>query len=169
MIFSFNAIFEKSHCRLLFFTAIAITCGFFILYSCGNNSPKDSVTHITDEQYNRAQQEIPIDSIVGAYLRLDKSRYDFGKIRSKRTPKIEIEFGVENMGKTPLVFFKADVSCGCMSVNYPKAPIFAGEKAKLTVTIDTRNQIGIFNKPVFIKTNADNDIVLIRILGEIEK
>ena len=76
---------------------------------------------------------------------------------------------MENVGNLPLVILKSDVSCGCMSVDYPKLPFFSGEKAKLIVTIDTKNQIGVFNKPIFIKSNAVNDIVLIRILGEIVK
>ncbi|MCL2738120.1 MAG: DUF1573 domain-containing protein [Bacteroidales bacterium] len=160
---------RKVRHRLLFFTAMATVCVFFAPQSCGNSNTKESVTRITDGQCYIVQQETPIDSIVGAYLCLDKSRYDFGKIRSKRTPKIAIEFEVANLGKAPLVILKADVFCGCMSVDYPKAPIFPQGRAKLTVTIDTKNQIGVFNKPVFIKSTADNDIVTIRILGEIEK
>jgi len=140
-----------------------------ILFSCQYRNTKDNAVHVLDEQYRILQQETPVDSIVGAYLHLDRIRHNFGIISSKKMPKITIEFEMENKGKIPLVILKADVSCGCMTVNYPKTPIFATQKAILTVTINTKNQIGIFNKPIFVKTNAENDVVLIRILGEIQK
>jgi len=107
------------------------------LFSCGHNSIKESITFIADEQ-STMRQDIPTDSIKGAYLSLDANRYDFGTIRSKETSEIVIEFEVENLGKIPLVIFKADVSCGCMSVDYPKVPVFPNKREKLRVTIDTK-------------------------------
>jgi len=144
---------------------------FFIIFiqSCQYRNIDDSGIHIKDKQYNIVKQEISMDSIVGPYLRLDKNKYDFGKIRSKKTPEIIVEFEMENQGISPLVILKVDVSCSCMKVNSPKAPILHREKAVLKVTIDTKNQKGMFNKAIFIKSNAENDIVLIRILGEIQK
>ena len=162
--------YKKLYHRLLFFAAIVAICGLLSLQSCRSGNTKNGVVHTTDEQYNiTAQPEISLDSITGAFLRLDKSRHDFGTIRIKKTPKITIEFEIDNLGKSPLVILKADVSCACMSVDYPKMPVSPGDRAKLTVTINTKNQRGVFNKPVFIKSNADNDVVLIRILGKIEK
>ena len=138
-----------------------------LLCQCSNS--KNGAVHVSGEQDSIIQQEISVDSIVGAYLYLERNRHNFGRISSKKTPNITIEFEMVNKGKISLVILKADVSCGCMTVNYPKTPIFVDEKAILTVTINTKNQIGIFNKPIFIKTNAENDVVLIRILGEIQK
>ena len=112
-------------------------------------------------------QEIPAESIIGAYLRINENRYDFGKIKRNEVPQMDIEFEVENIGKTPLLIFKADVSCNCLSVDYPISPIHPEGKAKLVVSIDTEAQEGVFNKTVFVRSNADNDIVLIRIVGEI--
>ena len=137
--------------------------------SCHSRIRKNSITHIKDEQYEIVQQEILMDDIEDAYLHLDKTMYDFGKIRIKKTPKITIELEIENQGMLPLVILKTDVSCGCMSVDFPKLPILSKEKEKLTVTIVTKDQVGVFNKPIFIKSNAVNDVVLIRILGEIVK
>lgn len=82
---------------------------------------------------------------------------------------MDIDFEIKNSGKLPLVIAKTDVSCGCLSVDCPKDPILPGKKTRLTVHIDTRAQEGRFNKTVFIKSNADNDVELIRIIGEINK
>lgn len=112
---------------------------------------------------------INCDSIKGAYLLLSMEKYDFGRIKKKKAQNITIEFEMENIGKKPMVIIKSDVSCGCLSVDFPKEPILAGHKAKLRVMIDLKNQGGLFNKSVFIKSNAENDVVLLRILGEVQK
>lgn len=114
-------------------------------------------------------QEVQVDSIKGAYLKVDKKQHNFGEISRRKMPKISVEFIVENIGKMPLLIFKTDVSCGCLSVDYPIAPIRSGEKVKLTVNVDTKSQEGMFNKAIFIKSNANNDLELIRIRGAIKK
>lgn len=149
---------------------ILIAACLLLLQSCKNSNVSNNVNVTTNEQSELlVRLEIPLDSINGAYLRLDKNRHDFGKVSRKKTPDIPMEFEIENLGKIPLLILKADVSCGCLSVDYPKAPIHPGEKAKLTVNVDTKAQEGVFNKTVFLKSNADNDVELIRILGEVKK
>lgn len=123
-----------------------------------NDSSSNEITKTT----------ITTDSIEGAYLALDKTKYDFGKIKRKKTPYLTIDFEIENIGKKPLVILKTDVSCGCISVECPKEPILPNKKTKLTLTIDTKNQNGVFNKTVFLKSNAENDVVLVRIIGEVK-
>ncbi len=144
--------------------------GLLTIQSCGSKNAKNGMNVGMGEQSEQSvRQTVPWDSINGAYLHLDRKRYDFGKISRKKMPDIPIEFEIENIGKDPLVILKADVSCGCLSVNYPKAPIRPGENAKLIVNVDTKAQEGRFNKIIFIKSNADNDVELIRILGEVKK
>lgn len=109
------------------------------------------------------------DSIKGAFLKPENTTYDFGKVSRKNSPNIAIKIEVENVGKHPLVIIKGDVSCGCLSVEFPKRPIMMGEKAQLIVNVDTKSQAGLFNKSIFIKSNADNDVVLIRITGEVKE
>ena len=137
-----------------------------VIQSCGHVDVTKKFA-VVDKQVSC--QHVLSDRNQGAYLSLDKMRYDFGKINRGKTPHISIDFEVENLGKTPLLIIKADVSCGCLSVEYPKAPIRPGEKSKLTVNVDTKAQAGIFDKNVFIKSNADNDVEFIRITGEVKK
>lgn len=149
---------------------ILLILGLLAIQSCRNSNVKNVADVVMSEQSKQViQQEIPMDSISGPYLRLDKNRHNFGKIYRDNTLHIPIEFGIENIGKYPLVINKADVSCGCLSVDYPKAPIRPGEKAKLIVNVNTKSQEGMFNKTVFLKSNADNDVELIRIVGEVKK
>lgn len=117
----------------------------------------------------KAEKEVLNKNFTGAHLGLNKKHHDFGKIDRNKNPYLEIDFEIENQGKSPLVITKTDVSCGCLSVDCSKEPILPGKKTKLIVRVDTRAQEGAFNKPVFIQSNADNDLELIRIVGEVDK
>lgn len=148
---------------------IPIILCFLFLYACRNNTAnKVNKSVIDTSSLVKNIPELNIDTIEGAYLKLDKKKYDFGKIIRNTLPAVRINFEVFNSGKSPLIIHKVDVSCGCLSVDFPQQPILSGEKAQLTIIIDTRKQDGAFNKTVFIKSNALNDIELIRIVGKIK-
>ena len=104
-----------------------------------------------------------------ACLEIVNKKYDFGKISKKEHSYLDVEFELRNTGKIPLIISKVDVSCGCLSVNYSKEPINPGKIRKLVVHIDTKNQYGMFNKVIFINSNAENNLELIRMTGEVEK
>jgi Protein of unknown function (DUF1573). len=110
-----------------------------------------------------------IGEIEGAYLTLDKRQHNFGRISRKKTPQLNVAFEVTNTGKKPLVILHADASCGCLSVEYSEKPMMPGDKSIITVSVDTRAEEGMFSKAIFLKSNAENDVELIRILGEIKK
>ena len=67
-----------------------------------------------------------------------------------------------------MVIFKADVSCNCLTATYPTTPLARGKIGVMKVSIDIREQRGAFNKNVFIKSNATNDVEIIRIKGVVE-
>lgn len=94
--------------------------------------------------------------------------FNFGKIDKNRLSIIEINLEFSNIGETPLVIMKTDVSCGCMTVDYTKHPIQKGDKGFLNVKINTTNQSGFFNKSIIIKSNAQNNIEIVRIKGYIQ-
>lgn len=96
------------------------------------------------------------------------NKYDFGKIDLNTTNVIPVNVEIENTGKKPLIIYKADVSCGCVSVEFPHKPVQVGKTAIIHIKINTKEQNGYFNKAVFIKSNASNDVELIRITGQIK-
>lgn len=144
--------------------------GFMLLImaSCDSNNTNNIFLAYGDAAGGTIVDTVNVDSIKGAYLSLSITEYDFGEVRKKKTPSITIEFEVENTGNEPLVIIKSDVSCGCLSVDYPKEPIMKGQKAKLRINIETKSQEGTFNKTAYIKSNAKNDIVLVRVVGRIK-
>ena len=97
-------------------------------------------------------------------LKFDKTRYDFGTIKKKDAP-IAVVFEFHNIGEVPLVIQKVDVSYGCLSVDYPKEPILPKEKGTISVQVDVQDSTGAFNKALFVKSNSNEDVILLRIIG----
>ena len=100
-------------------------------------------------------------------LKFDKTRYDFGTIKKKDAP-IAVIFEFHNIGDIPLVIQKVDVSCGCLSVDYPDEPILPKEKGTISVQVDVQDSTGAFNKTLFVKSNSTEDVILLRIIGQIK-
>ena len=104
-------------------------------------------------------------------LKLAYIRYDFGVFKKeKRLPVnvINIDFEFQNVGEAPLVILKVDVSCSCLSVDFPKEPIMPKGKGIIKVKVDAQGLTGDFNKTLFVRSNATEDIILLRIVGQIK-
>ena len=137
---------------------------FLAIYSCTNCVTTDS-EQVEIHATNVATGESIPQNILGAYFKLTNNRFDFGKIDGTKIPHIMVEAEFTNIGKAPLLILKGDVSCGCLSVEYPKEPILPNQNGKVIIHADLRAQNGTFNKAVFVKTNAENEVELIRIFG----
>lgn len=103
-----------------------------------------------------------------SFILFKDKKIDFGKIKKKDFSNILIHFPYANIGYSELVIIKADVSCDCLTATYPISPLARGEIGVIKVSIDIKNQHGAFYKNVFIKSNATNDVELIRIKGFVE-
>lgn len=144
---------------------MSIIGAILILFSC---SESVSSNRQTDDGLSVVVKDVEKSPSNMAYLNLKEgNKYDFGKIDLNTTSIIPVNVEVENTGKKPLIIYKADVSCGCVSVEFPHKPIQAGKTAIVYIKINTKEQNGYFNKTVFIKSNASNDVELIRITGQI--
>lgn len=94
--------------------------------------------------------------------------YNIGAVYRTNTPYKKISIEICNTGEKPLVLAKVDVICNCMKVDFTKEPIIFNQKGYIDVVIDTKNQTGVFDKPIFIKSNAINNLEIVRIKGEIK-
>ncbi|WP_353889732.1 DUF1573 domain-containing protein [uncultured Bacteroides sp.] len=63
---------------------------------------------------------------------------------------------------------KTDVSCNCLTAVNKSPPLSRGEVGSIEVLVNIRNKKGVFNKAIFIKSNATNDIEIIRVKGFIK-
>lgn len=121
----------------------------------------NSTTHQTaiDEEINSKEPYLVFTQ---------EKKQSFGKVSNEKQQYVDVEFEFENKGEKPLIILKADVSCGCLNVDYTKKPLKKGEKGHVKVKIDTKSQDGDFNKTVYIKSNATNKTELLRIVGKIK-
>lgn len=68
-----------------------------------------------------------------------------------------------------IIIYKADVSCGCISTKIPDKPIVNGEKGGIEVAVDTKQVSGYFQKSVYVKSNAENDVIFLHVKGSVKK
>ncbi|MFT6746346.1 MAG: hypothetical protein ACJAZ2_000685 [Glaciecola sp.] len=99
-----------------------------------------------------------------AVIKFEKDVVDYGTINKGDEPLRIIKF--TNTGKSPLVITNCQGSCGCTVPECPKDPIMPGETGELKVRYDTK-RVGNFNKTVTVKSNASNDVVYLKIKGNV--
>lgn len=58
-------------------------------------------------------------------------------------------------GTSPLSVINAFPGCPCISVDYPKRPLKAGEPMKITLKYNPERQKGHFTKSVYLRLNGD--------------
>jgi len=92
--------------------------------------------------------------------------YDFGKINEKDGNVTHV-FDFTNKGNAPLVISRVQASCGCTTPAYTKEPIAAGKKGAITVTYNTANRPGAFNKTITVYSNDTTQQVVLIIKGEV--
>lgn len=80
--------------------------------------------------------------------------YDFGIL--KRGPEAPHKFEFTNTGNQPLIVMNVTPSCGCTNVDWIKAPVPPGQKGWIKLSLKTEEQHGVFNKEVYIQSNAAN-------------
>ena len=150
--------------KVIIFACVATT--LVVLFLCTGTECQNK-SSLSD---NKKETRVALDSLDVKdmpVLKFAKTKYNFGTVRPKGEP-ISIVFDFQNTGGVPLLIHKVDVSCGCMTVEFPKEPTIPRQKGSITVKIDSKNRVGAFNKTLFVKSNATEDVILLRIVGQIK-
>jgi hypothetical protein len=98
------------------------------------------------------------------FLSFEKTVHDYGTIPYKGDGKCEFKF--TNTGKEPLILTAVHSSCGCTVPKWPREPILPGHSDVIKVEYKT-NRVGKINKTITIRSNAINDVIVLRIKGEV--
>lgn len=141
-------------CRKIFFMnkTFVILVFLYILLSACSGSEKNSPS--SDKQAK-------------GHICVENTCQSFGAVRKKDVNNVILKFNFNNTGNIPVTISKIDVSCGCISASLSSETILPGAYQVLFVTLNQKSQIGHINKTVFINSNADNPIMLVRIKGDI--
>ena len=108
-----------------------------------------------DAQVKKApgKSEGPAQKIDGPYFKFDGGdTHDFGVI--KRGPLAYHKFEFTNVGNQPIIVMDVKPSCGCTGVEWVKEPVLPGQKGWIELNLKTIEQHGVFNKEVYILSNA---------------
>jgi hypothetical protein len=91
--------------------------------------------------------------------------HNFGKVSEGE--KVGYVFIFENQGTKNLVIASATTSCGCTVPEYDSKPIPPGGNGNLEVVFDTSGRNGMQTKTITVKSNAEPQVVLLKISAEV--
>ncbi len=98
-------------------------------------------------------------------LQWDKKVYDFGTVNPQKEDVISVVFHFDAIGENPVVIHDVKVTCGCTSAEWTKRAIRPKEKGEVQVFVSIKTLKGFFDKRLFVKTNSNNGIELLRVKG----
>jgi hypothetical protein len=91
--------------------------------------------------------------------------HSFGKVSEGE--KVSYVFKFDNLGTADLVIASALTTCGCTVPEYDTKPIPPGESGNLEVVFDTSGKDGMQTKTITVKSNAEKQVVLLKITAEV--
>jgi len=107
------------------------------------------------------------DTTGTAMLTFANPEHDFGKVKAGE--KVGCIFTYSNTGNADLVITSASASCGCTVPKYDKRPVPPGGSGTMEVVFDTSGREGLQTKTVVVQSNAENNLVILRIIADITK
>ncbi|GAB2580766.1 DUF1573 domain-containing protein [Spirosoma areae] len=105
-------------------------------------------------------------TVPAAVFNWRNATHDFGRIVQSKP--VTAEFVFTNKGELPLLISRAQGSCGCTGVDYPKAAIIPGQSGTIKATFNAAS-LGTFNKSVTVESNADGGVTVLYFKGEVVK
>ncbi len=130
---------------------------FTFLYSCNKNNSINNLKHQEITHQSNTQN----DSL--SFLEIKPKKIILGDINKKTQKNIKRIVELSNKGKVPIIIHKVDISCGCIKTKLTKNIILQNETIKMEINVHSKNNKGYFNKAIFIKSTASNNLDLIRI------
>ena len=85
-------------------------------------------------------------------IEFETTTYDFGDVIEGE--RLTYSFKFKNTGKSNLIIYSSEATCGCTTSQPPKAPIRPGESDEILVTFDSKGQKGRVKKRVLVGANT---------------
>ncbi|MEG2069976.1 MAG: DUF1573 domain-containing protein [Bacteroidales bacterium] len=125
---------------------------FFLFFSCSSDKKSEQVTvadiHNPQSAEGLSKKEIEKMPI----LAFETLNYDFGKVIQGE--QLSYVFKFTNTGKSNLIIYSTEASCGCTTTTPPKAPVKPGEKGEIKVMFNSKTQKGEVSKTVVVSANT---------------
>ncbi len=125
-----------------------------LLASCGRGSSGE-------------RRNMPSDTTGTAVITFPSMEHNFGTV--KEGEKVGHIFQFTNTGDADLVLTSVIATCGCTVSKYNKKPVSPGKSGTIEVIFDTSGRNGVQTKTVVVQSNAENKLVILRIIAEVKK
>jgi len=109
----------------------------------------------------------PSDTTGTAVLTFAAPEHSFGTVMEGE--KVGCIFTFTNTGDADLVISSASASCGCTVPKFDKKPVPPGRSGTIEVIFDTSGREGVQTKTVVVQSNAENNLVILRIIADVTK
>lgn len=99
-------------------------------------------------------------------LAFERPVWDFGVINEVDGP-VSYTFHFTNTGKSAIVIERVEVSCGCTTPEFSRAPVMPGQKGAIKITYDPTDRPGTFVKDVHILSGKGKNRDKVTVRGEV--
>lgn len=100
-------------------------------------------------------------------IEFENTTYDFGEVIQGE--RLTYSFKFKNTGKSNLIIFSSEATCGCTTSQPPKAPIRPGETGTIDVTFDSKSQEGQVTKRILVGANTYPSETILMIKANVTK
>jgi len=137
----------------IFYLFTIILAGWMLVSSCGGSGAGSGRNAATDTTGT-------------AVMEFNELEHNFGSIKAGE--KVGCIFSFTNTGDADLILTAASASCGCTVPRYEKKPVAPGGKGAIEVIFDSSGRSGLQSKTVVVQSNAENNLIILRIIAEIK-
>lgn len=102
-----------------------------------------------------------------ATVEFEKLKYDFGTIQES-AGDVSHTFAFKNIGDKPFIVNAVNVTCGCTTPVWDKAPLMPGKGGTITITFDPIGRPGVFEKHIIIMCNTERKVIQLTISGNVQ-
>lgn len=132
---------------------ITVVWGLLLLGACTRKPAQEGDFKVSDVHNpqtaaglsKKAADKLPV-------ITFEATQYDFGKVIQGE--RLTYSFKFKNTGKSNLIIYSSEATCGCTTSTPPKAPIRPGESGEITVTFDSKTQSGKVTKRILVAANT---------------
>lgn len=94
------------------------------------------------------------------------TKHDFGVFSEDDKPR-SFAFTFTNEGTAPIVITRTESTCGCTVPAYSKQPVMPGKSGVVTVFFHPKGHPGVFNRAIYLHTNASDKAVKLSVSGTV--
>ena len=135
-------------------TFVTILIGMAIVFSgCHRKAAKEGDFSVKDVHNPQTAVGMSAkDAEKLPVIEFETTTYDFGDVIEGE--RLTYSFKFKNTGKSNLIIYSSEATCGCTTSQPPKAPIRPGESDEILVTFDSKGQKGQVKKRVLVGANT---------------